>query len=546
MSKPMIIFVLFVVLFAAVGIRLFWLQIVSGSDLSAAAEARRTNVVTLTAKRGTIYDRNGNVLAMSVDCKTIYCNPKEVKDVSAVAKIIAADLGGSDTDYISSLSKDTTFVYIKRKVDSSVADKLKSDLSSANLKGIYYLSDTKRIYPYGQVAGQVLGLVGTDGQGLSGIELQYNDALSGTDGQMIMEQGSDGTPIAGGTSEVTDAKDGTDIVLSIDIDIQQEAEEKIVQAVKDYSAETGLVMITNPKTGEIIAACSTPLFDPSASSVDTTGMALKLVSNSYEPGSMFKVLTMSIGIENGLITPDTVYDVPAQVKVGDDYVHDDDNRSSAESMTVREIMRRSSNTGAVLAGYTDGIDLFTSGISAFGIGQKTGIDYPGEEAGILTAASDYTKTTLGVNSFGQGLAVPMVQIVRAISAVANDGVLTTPHFLIAKNGSEVAWNETSRACSSSTANQLVDMMRTVVKEGTATAAQVDGYDIVGKTGTGEQAGANGYIANSYLASMVGFTVSTDPELLCYVGLNGTPHLATSSACPTFSSIMGEALSDMGV
>ncbi|MCI1665540.1 MAG: penicillin-binding protein 2 [Atopobiaceae bacterium] len=541
-------FLIFCAVFAIVAVKLVYLQIIEGPDLSTQAEQRRTNSITLTAKRGTIYDRNGNVLAMSVDCKTVYCNPKEITDVTATAKVLAADLGGDASDYETLLSKDTSFVYVKRKVDTSVAEKLKSDLSDGDLAGVYQLSDTKRIYPYGQVAGQILGLVGTDNQGLSGIELEYDDILSGTDGSMLMEVGSDGTPIAGGVSETTDAQDGTDIVLSIDVDIQQAAEEKIAQAVTDYSADSGTVMVTDPSSGEILACCSTPLLDPSDSSTVTDeSMKVRPISDSYEPGSIFKILTLAIGIENGVLNADTNYTVPSEVQVGSDYVKDDDGRSYTMDMTCREILRRSSNTGAVMMSKSIGADAFADGVSKFGIGSTTGIDFPGEVSGLVTQRSDYTSATLGVMSFGQGVAVPMVQMVRAVGAIANKGTLTTPHLLIAKGDTTVDWPSGGQACSESTASQVTDVLRTVVQEGTATAAQVEGYDVAGKTGTGEQADDTGtYIANSYLSSLIGYAPASDPQVLVYVGLNGTPYLAYASAAPVFSSIMSEALGDMGV
>ncbi|MFZ2756552.1 MAG: penicillin-binding protein 2 [Atopobiaceae bacterium] len=542
-----VLLIAFAIAFSVVAVRLFTLQVVQSSDLSSSAEARRTNVVTLQAKRGTIYDRNGNVLATSVDCATIYANPRSMTDAAATADVLAADLGGDASDYLPTLTKDTTFAYVKRKVDTSVADKVKQDLADKKLLGLYYLSDVKRIYPYGEVAGQVLGLVGTDGQGLSGLELYYNDVLSGTDGQMIMEQGADGTPIAGGMSQVTEAKNGTDVILSLDINVQEIAETNIVQGVKDHAAESGMVMITEPDTGEILAACSTPLYDPSNASSDTAGMSLRLVSDSYEPGSMFKVLTTSIGIENGIVSPSTTFTVPGKVQVGSDLVGDDDGRAETIDMDVREIMRRSSNTGAVLVGRKVGATLFWEGINRFGIGSKTGIDYPGEVAGLVTdPTSTGSDMTLSVESFGQGLAIPMVQIVRAVGAVANEGVLTTPHFLLSKGTDEVGWGSQGNAIGSEAAATEIDMMRTVVQSGTATKAQVEGYDIAGKTGTGEQAGSSGYIAGSYLSSMVGFTPSNGAKVLVYVGFNGTPQLASYSACPVFSTIMEQTVGELGI
>ena len=535
------------VLIAIVVLRLVWLQVVDAANLSEQAANQRTNVVTLHAKRGTIYDRNGNVLAMSEDCTTIYANPKAITDASAVADVLADVLGGSRSDYQGLLTADTTFQYLKQRVDTDVADKLKEELADRKLEGVYYLADTKRVYPYGNVGAQVLGFVGTDGAGLSGLELQYNDLLTGTDGQMIVETGLTGTPIAGGASQTTPAKNGTDLVLSIDIDLQESCEKIITEAVETYDSESGSVMVTDPTTGEILAACSTPLPDFS-NLTDASALNLKLVSNSFEPGSVFKVLTTSIGFDLGLFTSETEYSIPAFYKVGDDTVTDDDNRDYTETMSVREMMRRSSNTAmAFLVQEVEGAKAFSEGVARYGIGQLTGIDYPGEVAGIVKSYEDYDGATAGSMAFGQAVAIPMVQIVRAFGAVANDGVPTTPHFLVSQAGDNVDWPAGEQIISKDAADMETDVMRTVIQEGTGRHGQIEGYDIAGKTGTGEQASSEGgYQAGHFVASLCGFVNADHPEALVYVGLNGMPHLASQSSAYVFHDVMQETISIMGI
>ena len=538
-----------VVVTALVCARLLWLQVFDATNLRGKAALKRLNVITIEAKRGTIYDRNGNVLAMSIDCTTIYCNPHEISDKGAAARILAADLGGEASSYLTALSQDTTFSYVKMKVNTDKADKVKGDLAKSGIRGIYYLSDSKREYPYGDVGGQVLGVVGSDGDGLSGLEHYYNDVLAGTNGSMTFEAGSDGTPIAGGVSEMTATKNGTDIVISLDVDIQKVAEDAISQGVESYKAQSGSVVVTNPKTGEILALCSTPLFRiTDLSTVEEGALSLKAVSSSYEPGSIFKLLTMSVGIEAGLIRPDSTYTVPAKVRVGGDLVGDDDGRDYTMNMSIREILRRSSNAGTALVTQdVIGAKNFAQGIDRFGIGQVTGIDYPGEVPGIVKEHSQYDGASLGSMAFGQSLAFPMIQMVKAVGAIANKGVLETPHFLISKGGQNVSWDSPGRAISEDTAEEVTDMMRTVVQEGTAVKAQVKGYDIAGKTGTGEQADeSGGYASNKYVSSLIGFAPAGDAELLVYVGLNGTPYLASGSAAPLFSTIMGPSLINMRV
>ncbi len=537
----------FLALSGIVAIRLADLQLLKHGEYSAAAEAQRTNKVTLHARRGTIYDRNGNALAMSVECQTIYANPKAVSDPSGVSELLVRSLGGEKSDYMELLTQDTTFVYLARQVDQEVADELSAQLKARELTGVYFLSDTKRVYPYGTTAAQIIGYVGTEGTGLSGLELYYDDILTGTDGEMIMESGLDGTPIAGGASQVTEAKDGTDLVISIDVDLQGVCEDAIARAVETYSAESGSVMVSDPTTGEVLSACSTPLPDFSDLD-DASSLNLKLVSSAFEPGSVFKVLTTSIGIEAGLFTEDTVYTVPAQVTVGSDQVTDVDGRDYTMDMSVRDMLVRSSNTAmAQLVQDVIGAETFAAGVERYGIGQTTGIDFPGEVAGIVRTLDEYDAATAGSMAFGQGLAIPMVQIVRAFGAVANGGVPTTPHFLVYRGEEQVEWPTGEQVISQETVAQEIDMMRGVMTEGSGSTGQVEGYDFAGKTGTGEQASEDGgYREGSYVSSLCAFANADDPQLLLYVGLNNTPYLSSDSAGVTFREIAQRAVGILGV
>ena len=547
--NPHLILGIFALAFIAVVLRLAWLQLVAGPELAESALNRRTYVASVNAKRGTIYDRNGNVLAMSIDCSTIYCNPKEISDAPTTARVLASILGGTGSDWLEQLTQDSTFVYLRRQADVDDATDLREALAEQDLPGIYYLPDTKRIYPYGATAGQILGFVGIDGEGLSGLELYYDEILSGENGELRMEVGRDGTPIAGGISELIEPDDGADIVISLDIDIQRMAEEKIVEGVKTYEAETGSVMVVNPSNGEILAACSTPFLDlTKPDEITAEAMNLKLVSSSFEPGSIFKVLTMSVGLESGQLQRYSTWTVPPEVQVGDDMVSDDDKRDWTMDMNIEEILRRSSNAGTVMAARTIGADVFAEGVDAFGIGHTTGIDFPGEVEGLVTVREDYRATTLPSMAFGQELAIPMVQMVRAVGAIANDGVPTTPHFLVTARGEDAEWEAQPRIISAKTANIITEFMRTVVNEGTAAGAAVEGYDIAGKTGTGQQTkeGYAGYVEGYNMSSLIGFANAEEPTILVYVGLNGTPYRSSESTAMVFSAIMGEALMDMGV
>jgi cell division protein FtsI (penicillin-binding protein 3) len=238
-GRTLVLFGLFLVAVLIVVCRLVWYQVIQRDELTQKAHERRSNVMAVQARRGTIYDRNGNVLAMSEDCLTIVCNPSEINEPYLTAEVIAAHLGGETNDYVDSLSGDTTFAYVRRKVDTELANAIADELADKGLPGVYYQQDSRRVYPYGATGGQVLGIVGIDGDGLSGLELYYDDLLGGTNGEMILETGMNGTPIAGASATTTDAVDGTDIVISLDINIQRVAEENIVAGVKEYKAESG-------------------------------------------------------------------------------------------------------------------------------------------------------------------------------------------------------------------------------------------------------------------------------------------------------------------
>ena len=547
--RSTVILVIFALVVVAILARLVYLQVVTGSNLSQEALTQRTNKADIHAHRGTIYDRNGNVLAMSVDCSTIISNPQAVADPSAVADILAAHLSGERQEYLEVLQKDLTFAYIERKVDKDVAKAIKDELDEKGLTGIYLIDDTKRVYPYGDVGGQVIGLLDYYGRGQSGLELYYDELLSGEDGYVAMEVGLNGDPIAGGVSQTTPAKDGTDITISIDIDIQAVAEKLIAEAQEEFVAESGSVMMVEPKTGEILACASTPLLTiTDRTELDLDSLNLKLVSSSFEPGSVFKVITLGIGFEEGLFDVNTSYSVPGTIYVGADIVSDFDNRTQTEDMTVREILSRSSNVGTALIAQEEiGADLFAEGVERWGIGQLTGIDYPGETVGIVKSRDEYDGSTTGSMSFGQGVAIPMVQIVRAYSGVANDGVAMTPHFLVSAGGQRQDWGEGTRLCSSETADKLIDVMRTVVEEGTGEDAQLEGYDVVGKTGTGEQTKADesGYQHKYYVSSFCGFLNGDDAEALLYVGLNGTPYSSHESS-KLFSTIMADATAVLNI
>lgn len=544
-------------------LRLAQLQIFMSDYLTNYGEQQSRTNVTILAKRGTIYDRNGNVLAMDVERQNISCNTNAINlagkdaDDSAskaeakerAANILAQYLGEDVQTYRDLFESSDGYALIKKNVDNDIADEIHTEFYNQQVDGVYFDDTYERVYPYGSVAGQILGFVKDDGEGISGLELYYNDTLKGTNGTKSVVVGRYGQ-VAGSDSVITSAENGSDIVTSLDVNIQQMAEEQLVQGVADTNSESGNVMVTDPSTGEILAACSLPLYDP-GERVSFSNEALKLtsVSDSYEPGSTFKILTMAIGYESGTINQNSTFTVPPEVQVGDDMVSDSDGRDYTMGMTPSEIMKRSSNTGAALVGMAIGADTFSEGIARFGIGSLTGIDFPGEVSGLVTSRDDYTGATLGSMAFGQGLSFPSIQLVRAVGAVANKGVMLTPHFAVQIGGETLDWGEGDQVVSQETAEMVTDDMRLVVNddEGTGRRARISGYDVAGKTGTGEMASSEGgYQEDNFMSSFIGFANASDADVLVYVGLYGTAQHGGTAAAPIFSAIMSEALTDLGV
>ncbi len=524
--------------------RLVYLSLIVGPSNSAKAEQTRTQTVTESAKRGTIYDRNGIVLASDIEAISVYCNPHEVTDAQSEAKSIAAALGGAADDYIDSLTmEDTTFAYLYRKADKDAAAKLKEQ----GLDGVYFLEDTKRVYPYGQTAGQIVGMCDVDGNGLTGLELYYDDILSGKDGTLVSERGANGYPIAGGLKEEEAAVNGQDIVLSIDVEVQEYLEARLSQCVSDLSGKSGNAILYDGATGEIVACASLPYLDPSnRTDVKEGSTELKPITWSFEPGSIFKTVSMSAVLESGVMgTEDTLY-CPAALPADEYYITDEKTRSD-ETMTLRQIMARSSNVGMSLAAKKLGFGPLYEAIERYNLTTKTGVDYPGESSGYCDDQSNWTTVRSYNVSFGQGILVSPLQITRFYGSIANDGVECTPHFLLSKPQSSESVSYSTEQVFQNTAaiEPLTSIMQSVVSEGTGTGAQITGFSPAGKTGTAEYVGEDGeYISGMNNISFVGFLPNTTSELVCFVGVTEVP--GDNITTPAFKDIMTFAINHYGI
>ena len=530
-----------IILLLLVG-RLVQLQIILADDYSTQAANSRTVSVELSPRRGTIYDRNGKVLASDVQATTIYCNPKEITDVKGTAEKLAGVLGGDASIYEGPLStENTTFAYVKRKVDQDKGEEVK-DLG---LDGIYFLDDMKRVYPYGSIAGQILGLVDVDGNGQTGLELYYDSILKGQPGKLVLQQGAYGMPIPDGTEVDEPSKDGQDIILSIDIDMQQYVEERLAKGVSDIGGEDGSAVLYDADSGDIVAIASTPYFDPSdRSNIEEGATSVKAITTQFEPGSIFKTASFCAMLEAGGITAQTTVDCPVYLEA-DEYKISDAHERAATKMTAAEVLAQSSNVGtSLLVQQHLGFNGLYDKIRKYGLNDATGVDYPGEAEGYLTNVSTWSLIQSYNVTFGQGISLSPLMITRFYGAIANGaGVAHTPHFLISKpsSGEEVTWGSEQIIDNTDAIAPLTDMLVGVVENGTGKTAAVEGYTTAGKTGTAEYADDTGsYVKNMYNLDFVGFLPNATSNLVCFGGVNHVPY--ERNTCEVFKDIMTEASS----
>ena len=552
-----------ILIFAALALivffRLFYLQVIVAGEYSEQAEEARLVSIDVDARRGTIYDRNGTVLAISVDATTVYCNPSEVNDAGRAAQLLSETLGGQIADYLDTLTQSNlSFAYIAQKIDVEKAQDLEAKLDEAQVKGVYFLDDTRREYPNGQVGGQIIGAceIAVDEEsgteyysGISGLEAYYDDILSGTPGRYVAERGQYGVPIPGGVHEDTPAVDGQDIVISLDITLQGYLEERLAQGVADIEGTGGNAVVMDAGTGEIYAAASTPYFNPADRSVVEEGATqLKSVTDLLEPGSIFKTVSTLAVLETGTYGPDDEIFCPSYI-TADGYTISDAHARGDQTMTLRQILDQSSNVGISLAVEEMGFQELYDHIVKYGLHKSTGVDYPGEgEAGTdalgyLVPFDEWSRVT-GYNvSFGQGISVTPLQMTRFYGAIINDGVACTPHFLISKpqTGESPEYATEQIVENTSVLPTMIDMLKTVVTDGTGTAAAIDGFEVAGKTSTAEiyDEENGGYRKGVYNICFTGFLADSSSQLVCFVGANEVP--GDRVVTPVFKDIMTTAI-----
>ncbi|MBE0477292.1 MAG: penicillin-binding protein 2 [Coriobacteriia bacterium] len=518
--------------------RLVWMQAVAAPAFAELAEQQRLRETELAPKRGAILDREGEQLAVTTDARTVFATPYLVEDKKGTARALAETLGGDAAEYERRLGKETGFVYIERKVDMERA----SAVEDLQLAGVGLLEDSKRSYPSGELACHILGFVGVDDMGLAGIEKQYDELLAGTPGRLIAERDPFGRPIPGGLISREEPVDGSDLVLTIDKDIQYEAQLRLAETVEKWRAASGSVVVMDPRNGEVLALASTPGFDPNRyGRAKPQSLRNRPVTDTYEPGSTVKSLTAAAVLEEGLLEPDSVLELPPTLKLGGRTIKESHPRGTVR-WTLAEIVTNSSNVGAVKLGQALGEQGLYDQFARFGLTERTGIDFPGEAKGWLPPVSQWSASSIGNIPFGQGVSVTPLQLARALAAIANGGELVTPHLLldVPARPDEMPVGEKRRALSPEAAAKTSKVLEAVVTEGTGDAARVSGYTVAGKTGTAQKArkDGRGYAGGGHVGSFCGYLPAEDPRLLIVVTVD-TPRKAIYGgvvAAPAFAEI----------
>jgi cell division protein FtsI (penicillin-binding protein 3) len=505
-----LVLALFAAVFAATFLRAAWLQGVRAQSLSNLAATQHRQKVEIPAPRGTIYDRGGVQLAIGEQATTVYADPFQVKDPQRVARAVAQALSLDEEDvYAKIADRSRGFVYLQRKADPLRAARL----ARQKLAGLGFYPEERRIYPQRSVGSQVIGYAGVDNRGLAGLELAVDKQLAGRAGSETIVR----DPFGRALEVVNDVSErqGSDLWLTLDHTIQANAEAVLRDTVRHWRAKSASAIVLDPRTGEVLAMAVAPAYDANQfPGVWRVLQRNRAVTDTYEPGSTFKLVTVAAALSDGLVTPWSTFRLPYQIQVADRKIHDAEPRGT-ETMTVARILSQSSNVGAITLAQKLGRDRLQEWISRFGFGRRTGIDFPGESRGILP--SYWSGSTIGNVPIGQGIAVTPVQMASAYAAIANGGVWVRPH-LIDHVGTQSAKRQPRRQLVSPlVASQLVSMLKNVVREGTGTAAAIPGYYVAGKTGTAAKPDVHGgYSDSRYVASFVGFVPATTPRLVVLV------------------------------
>ncbi|MGC2108736.1 MAG: penicillin-binding transpeptidase domain-containing protein [Candidatus Korobacteraceae bacterium] len=528
----------------AICFRLVRLQVVKYGDFVQRAQRQQNRTIPVEPRRGNIYDRNGYALAMSIDVESVFAVPSEIHDQDTTAAILGRVLDLDPQDIVARLQSSRNFAFIKRKIDAETADRVRQ----LNLRGIYFRKEPKRFYPKRELAAQVLGYVGMDDEGLGGLERQFDDDLRGIPGQELISVDARRKWF----SRVERPPDpGQNLVLTIDQTIQYIAETELEKGMEDTKAIAGTVVVENPRTGEILALANRPTFNPNVfNNVPTESLKNRAVSDVYEPGSVFKIVTYSAAIDQHVVTPEDHIDCQhGAIDVFGMKIHD---HESLGVVTIAEALAHSSDVAAIKVGMKLGDQRLYHYIHDYGFGQQTGIELPAETRGLAKPVSRWSKVSIGAISMGQEIGVTPLQTISLVSTIANDGVYTPPRIIAGElppdsKALPVVFHpaQQHRVVATMTAAQMKKMMEGVVLFGTARRAILDGYTIAGKTGTAQKVdpATGAYSKTKYVASFIGFSPVNTPAITIAVILDSPVglHQGGQVCAPVFKRIAEQVL-----
>ncbi len=526
------------VAFAGVSVRLTHLQLLAPEAHAERGMAQRLRTVELPAQRGSLFDRNGFELAMSVPQQTVWADPRLVIDPAAAAAQLGPLLDMDEASVIERLSDDASrFVYVARQIDGERA----AAVEALDLDGINLRQEPRRFRPAGELAAGVLGEVDVDGAGVSGLERQYDERLAGEPGELLVERGADGGTIAGGEKRLRPAVRGDDLVLTLDRSLQYEVERSLSEQVVATDADGGMAVVMDPRTGEILAMASVEMRGPGETPRPTSDNGALV--DVFEPGSVSKVVTFGAVVEEGVAEPEDVMAVPDSLRVGPKNFTDSSSHPT-EPLSVAEVLSQSSNVGTIMLAREMGEERLAEYLERFGFGEPTGLEFPGETGGLVPPIEDWASTSIGSIAIGQGVAVNAVQMLGALNVVANHGVRAQPKLVrsvVDPNGEArpVDAGEGSRVVSEASAAKMTTMLEAAVSDGTGLNAMVEGYTVAGKTGTARKPSTEfrGYEPGAYTSVFAGFVPAEDPQLSIIVILDEAhPYYGGVVAAPVFAGI----------
>jgi cell division protein FtsI (penicillin-binding protein 3) len=538
-----LLFAGFLLCFLVITARAFWLQGVQGATLASEAISQQTQSIPLPSLRGSLLDRHGNPLASSEDAATIFAIPAEVEKPARAAEKLAPILELPASKVLSQISAETSYVALAHKVDLPTAARVER----LGLSGIGEDPDSRRTYPQGELAAQVIGAVGAEDEGLIGLESGEESVLRGTDGERRIVTDAKGEPIRLETAH--EAEDGSDVELTLDPAIEAKTEQVLAEVGETYEPKGATAIVMDPRSSQILAMANWPPVDPTDLAVASPEDLINRATGfTYEPGSTFKAFTVSAALEEKLVTPETTFTLPPALHVADRVIEDAEARPTV-TLSVAQILAQSSNVGAVTIGMELGSKRFSRWIDRFGFGRPTGVQFPAEEQGIVPALDQYSGSTMGNLPMGQGLSVTPMQMMAGYEAIANGGILRRPQ-LIEKVGDEAVHEPKGhRVIDAGVAAQVREMLEGVLAAGgTASEVSVPGYALAGKTGTAQVAENGTYSETKYVASFIGFAPAQDPKLLVGVVVDQPQGdiYGGSVAAPAFGKIAAYALPYLGV